>query len=164
MTGRSLTEYDSNIQRFESQVLKGNEHYKLTNPGESQKPNLSAEICILNLGIQSGFNYEEEPSVAECVQTSAPDDGSIFDYYSTGKATSEAEALQGSVDDTGKKPVSWSQSTQSQEMRKQFTHKLELFNTSHMPVLAQDVQPEHSHLEGTENQSLTGDSGIDSPR
>ncbi|XP_044798125.1 storkhead-box protein 1 isoform X4 [Bubalus bubalis] len=164
VTERSLTEYDSNIQRFEPQVLKGNEHYKLTNPGESQKPNLSAENRILNLGIQCGFNYEEEPSVAECVQASAADDGSIFGYYSTGKATAEAEALQGSVGDTGKKPGSWSQSAQSQEMRKQFTHKLELFSTSHMSALAQDVQSERSHLEGAENQSLTGDSGIDSPR
>ncbi|XP_055447383.1 storkhead-box protein 1 isoform X2 [Bubalus kerabau] len=164
VTERSPTEYDSNIQRFEPQVLKGNEHYKLTNPGESQKPNLSAENRILNLGIQCGFNYEEEPSVAECVQASAADDGSIFGYYSTGKATAEAEALQGSVGDTGKKPGSWSQSAQSQEMRKQFTHKLELFSTSHMSALAQDVQSERSHLEGAENQSLTGDSGIDSPR
>ncbi|XP_017898128.1 PREDICTED: storkhead-box protein 1 [Capra hircus] len=164
VTERPLTEYDSNIQRFEPQVLKGNEHYKLTNPGESQKPNLSAENCILNLGIQCGFNYEEEPSVAECVQTSAPDDGSVFDYCSVERAAAEAEALQGSVGDLGKKPGSRSQSAQSQEMRKQFTHKLELFNTSHMPALAQDVQPERSHLEGAETQSLTGDSGIDSPR
>ncbi|XP_069427995.1 storkhead-box protein 1 isoform X1 [Ovis canadensis] len=163
VTERPLTEYDSNIQRFEPQVLKGNEHYKLTNPGESQKPNLSAENCILNLGIQCGFNYEEEPSVAEGVQTSAPDDGSVFDYCTTGTAAAEAEALHGSVGDSGKKPGSRSQSAQSQEMRKQFTHKLELFNTSHMPALAQDVQPERSHLEGAETQSLTGDSGIDSP-
>ncbi|XP_059889731.1 storkhead-box protein 1 isoform X1 [Delphinus delphis] len=168
VTERSLTEYNSNIQRFEPLVLKGNEHYKptglLTNPGESQKPNLSAENCVLNLGIQSGFDYEKEPGVAKCVQASAPADGSIFDYYGTRKSASEAETLQDPVGDTGKKPATWSQSAQNQEMRKQFTHKLELFNTSHMPVLAQDVQPEHSHLEGTENQSMAGDSGIDSPR
>ncbi|XP_016053859.1 PREDICTED: storkhead-box protein 1 [Miniopterus natalensis] len=168
VTASSLTEYNSKIQRFEPQLLKGNECYKpsvlLTNPGESQKPNLSAESCDLNSGTQSGFNYEEEPSVAKCVQASASAEESIFDYYSSRKANSEAEAPQDSVGDTGKKPASWTQSAQNQEMRKQFTQKLELFNTSHMPAMAQDIQHEHSHLEGTENHSMAGDSGIDSPR
>lgn len=149
-------------------MLKGNEGYKpsgfLTNLGESQKPNLSAESCGPSSGIRSGLNCEEEPCVAECVQSSASVDGSIFDYYSTRKANSEAETPQGSFGDAGKKPASWSQSAQNQEMRKQFTQKLELFNSSHMPVVAQDIQHEHSHLEGTENHSMAGDSGIDSPR
>ncbi|KAL2769736.1 storkhead-box protein 1 isoform a [Daubentonia madagascariensis] len=168
VTERSLTEYNSKMDRFEPQVLKRNECYKptrlLSNPGESQKPNFSAESCGLNSGTRFGFNYEEEASVAKCVQSSAAADGSIFDYHSARKASSEAETLQDSVGDTEKKPASWSQSPQNQEMRKHFTQKLELFNTSHMPVLAQNIQHEHSHLEGTENHSMAGDSGIDSPR
>lgn len=168
VTERSLTEYNSKVHRFETQVLKGNECYKpsgfLTNLGESQKPNLSAESCGPNSGTRSGMNYEEEPSVTKCLQSSASVDGSIFDYYSTRKTNSEAETPQGSVGDAGKKPASWSQSAQNQEMRKQFTQKLELFSSSHMPVVAQDIQHEHSHLEGTENHSMAGDSGIDSPR
>ncbi|KAK1333732.1 hypothetical protein QTO34_006119 [Cnephaeus nilssonii] len=115
-------------------------------------------------GTQSGCNYEEDPSVAECVQTSASAERSIFDYYSSRKASSEAETPRDCVGDTGKKAACWSQSAQNQEMRKQFTQKLELFNTTHMPVMAQDIQHEHSHLEGTENHSMAGDSGIDSPR
>ncbi|KAM7072986.1 storkhead-box protein 1 isoform 1-T1 [Molossus nigricans] len=168
VTERSLIEYNSKTQRFELQVLKGNECYKLsellTKPGENQKPNLSDESCGLNSGTQSSFNGEEEPSVANCVQASAPADGSILDYCSTRKATSEAGTPQVSVGDTGKKPASWTQSAQNQEMRNQFTQKLELFNTSHKPVMTQDSQHEHSHLEGTENHSMAGDSGIDSPR
>lgn len=165
---RSLTEYNSQVHSFEPQVLKGNECYKpsglLTSTGESQKPNVSAESCGLNSENRSTFNYKEELSVAKCVQASPSTDRSMFDYYSTRKAISEIETPQNSVGDTGKKPGSWSQSVQNQEMRKQFTQKLELFKTSHMPMLAQDVQHEHSHLEGTENHSMTGDSGIDSPR
>ncbi|XP_070288018.1 storkhead-box protein 1 isoform X1 [Myotis yumanensis] len=164
---RSLAEYNSKVQRFEPPTLKGNECYTpalLTNPGESQKSNLSAESCGLNSGTQSGFNYEEDPSVAECVQASASAEGSIFDYYSSRKASSEAETPQDFLGDTGKKAACWSQSAQDQEMRKRFTQKLELFNTTHMPVMAQDFQHEHSHLEGTENHSMAGDSGIDSPR
>ncbi|XP_006212961.2 storkhead-box protein 1 isoform X1 [Vicugna pacos] len=168
VTERSLTGYISNEGRSEPHALEGNEHYKptglLTNPGESQKPNLSAESCVFSSGTQSGFNYEEEPSVAKCVQASSPADGSVFDYCNTRKAASEAETLQDCLGDTGKKPASWSQSAQNQEMRKQFTQKLELFNTSHMPVLTQEIQNELSHLEGTENHSMAGDSGIDSPR
>ncbi|XP_001928662.2 storkhead-box protein 1 [Sus scrofa] len=166
VTERSLTEYSSNTHRFEPQGLKGNEHYTptglLTSPSERQKPNLSAESCVLNSGTQSGFNYEEEPSIGKCVQASAPADGSIFDYYSTRKAASETEIPQDSLGDPGKNPASWYHSAQNQEMRKQFTQKLELFTTSQTPVLAPGLQ--HSHLEGTENQSMAGDSGIDSPR
>ncbi|XP_037351888.1 storkhead-box protein 1 isoform X1 [Talpa occidentalis] len=168
ITQRSLTEHSSNIHSFEPQVLRGNECYSptglLTNPSESQKPNLSTESCGLNSGTQSSFNYEEACSVAQCVPASAPADGSMFDYYSTRKVSSGAETLQDSVGDTGEKAASWSQGPQNQEMRTQFTQKLELFKTSHMQVLAQDIQHEHSHLEGTENHSMAGDSGIDSPR
>ncbi|XP_019299908.2 storkhead-box protein 1 isoform X1 [Panthera pardus] len=167
-TERFLTEYNRRIHRSEPQVLKGNECYKppglFTNPGESQTPKLSAESCGLNSGTRSTFNYEDGPSAATCVQASADTDGSVFDYYSTRKATSETETLQDLVGDIGKKPASWSQGAQNQEVRKQFMQKLELFSPSHMPVLAQDVQQEHSHLEGTENHSMAGDSGIDSPR
>ncbi|XP_076981197.1 storkhead-box protein 1 [Tamandua tetradactyla] len=168
VTERSMTEYNSKIQRCEHQILKGNECNTpiglSINPGESQKPNLSAESCGLNSGTQFSFNYEEEPRVAKCVQTLAPADRTIFDYCCTRKATSEVETLQETVGETGKKPASWSQGFQSQEMRKHFKQNLELLSTSHMPVLSQDIQHIHSHLEGTENYSMGGDSGIDSPR
>ncbi|XP_007938869.1 storkhead-box protein 1 [Orycteropus afer afer] len=167
-TEKSLTEYNSNIYRFETQVLNGSECYQhsglLTNPGESQTPNLATESSGLHSGPRFTFNYEEDPSVAKCAQASALGDGSIFDYYSTRKANSEAETLQDSAGDIGKKPATWSQNPQNQEMRKHFKQKLELFSSSRRPVLSQDVQHEDSHLEGTENHSMAGDSGIDSPR
>lgn len=130
-------------------------------PVKAKKPNLSAENCILNLGIQCGFNYEEEPSVAEGVQTSAPDDGEVYLITATGTAAAEAKPY-GSVGDSGKKPGSRSPECSESEMRKQFT-QVGALPACHMPALAQDVQPEHDHLEGAETQSLTGDSGIDSP-
>ncbi|XP_008576698.1 PREDICTED: storkhead-box protein 1 [Galeopterus variegatus] len=166
VTERSQTEYHS--KRFEPQVLERNECYRptglLTSPGENQQPDLSAESQGLNSGTQFVFDFEEKLSVAKCVQASSHADGSMFDYCNTRKANSEAETLRDSVGDTGKKPAGWHQSPQNQEMRKHLTQKLELFNTSHMPLLAQDIQHEHSQLEGTENHSMAGDSGIDSPR
>ncbi|XP_012872568.1 PREDICTED: storkhead-box protein 1 [Dipodomys ordii] len=164
MAERPLNEYSSKIGRIEPEVLKRNECYKptglFTNPGESPNLNLSDDSCVLNLGTGISFNYEEESNIAKCIQSSTPTD-SLFDYYSARKTSSDTETLQGSVADTGKKPISWSQSLQNQELRKHFTQKLELFN---MPVLAQDIQHEHNHLEGTEIHSMAGDSGIDSPR
>ncbi|XP_008071279.2 storkhead-box protein 1 [Carlito syrichta] len=167
VTERSLAEYNSKMDKFELRVLKINEYYKptvlLTNPSESQKPNFSGESCGVGSGTRFGFNYKEH-SVAKCGQASAPTDERIFDYYSASKAGSEAEILQDSVGDTGKKPASWNQNPQNQEMRKCSPQKLDLFDTSHMPESAQDIQHEHSHSEGTENHSMAGDSGIDSPR
>ncbi|KAM6184090.1 storkhead-box protein 1 [Erethizon dorsatum] len=160
------SECSSKMDWFVPPVLKKNQHYRptvlLTNPDESQIPNLSAESCGLNSEAQFCFNYEE-PSVATCVQALAPASGSLFDYCCAKKPNSEAEVSQFSVGDTGKKPSSWNQSPQNQEMRKHCTHMLELFSASHMPMLAQDIQHEHNHLEGTENHSMAGDSGIDSP-
>ncbi|KAM4839353.1 storkhead-box protein 1 [Urocitellus parryii] len=162
VTERSLTERNSKMDRFEVQAHRRNEWYKptglLLNPDERQNQNLSAEIHT-----QFDFNNEEEPSVTKYEQASPPPAaGSLFDYYSTRKPNIEAEILQDSVVDTVKKSVS--QSPQNQEMGKHFTQKLELFNASHIPVLAQDIQHEHRLLEGTENHSMAGDSGIDSPR
>ncbi|XP_004624008.1 storkhead-box protein 1 isoform X1 [Octodon degus] len=160
------TECSSKMDWFLPPVLKKNQHYRprmlLTNPDESQVPKLSAESCGLNSGVQFCYNYEE-PSVATCAQALASADGSLFDYCSTRKPNPEAEVSQPSVGNTGKKPNSWNQSPQNQEI-KHFTQKLEPLRTSHMPGLAQDIQHEHRHLEGTENYSMAGDSGIDSPR
>ncbi|KAM4852637.1 storkhead-box protein 1 [Thomomys bottae] len=164
MAERPLTEYTIKMGRIEHEVLKRNECYTPTglfiNPGESPDLNLSEESCVLNLGRQISFNYEEESNIAKCIQSSAPTD-SFLDYYSTRKTSSDIKTLQDSVADTGKKPVSWSQSLRNQELRKHFTQKLELFN---MPVLARNIQQELNHSEGTENHSMAGDSGIDSPR
>ncbi|KAM6185779.1 storkhead-box protein 1 [Rhynchocyon petersi] len=168
VTASSLAACKSKVPRFEPHLLSGNECYKpsglLTKPRESQRPSVSAEGGGLNSETRFAFNYEEEPSVAKCGQTSVFTDGTMLDYCSTGKDNSEAKPHQVSVCDTGKKPVTWSKSPQNQEVRRHFKQKFELFSSSRMPLLSQDIQHEDSHLEGTENHSMAGDSGIDSPR
>ncbi|XP_008830865.1 storkhead-box protein 1 [Nannospalax galili] len=168
MTEISLSEYNSKADRFGPQVLTRNHCYKpaglFANPGKGPNPNLSTKSCYLNPETTYDFNYAGEASVAKCVQSSAPAGGSLCDSFSEKKTNSEAELLQDSVGDPGKKSITWRESPPNQEMRKHFINKMELFNTSHMPVLAQELQREHSLLEGTENHSMAGDSGIDSPR
>ncbi|XP_027244043.1 storkhead-box protein 1 isoform X2 [Cricetulus griseus] len=166
VTGRSLTECNSKTNRFEPLTLKRNHWYKATglfaNSGEGANPDLT-DSPGLNSGTQLGFSYEGEPTAA-CVQAPAATGGSLLKCSTVRKTSCGAEILRDSLGDTGKNPTGWRQSPPNQEMEKHLTDKLQLFNTSHVQVLAQEPHPEHSGLEGTESYSMTGDSGIDSPR
>lgn len=165
MTGKSLTDCNSKAHRLELLAIERNPWYKATglfsNAGESPNPDLS-DNPGQNSRIPWGFNYEGEPTVAH-VQTPAAAAGRSLLACSTVRTTSfPVEILQESPGDRGKSPIVWRQSLPSQEMKEHFTDKLQLVKTSHGPVSAQEPQGEH--LEGTENYSMTGDSGIDSPR
>ncbi|CAO2608250.1 Storkhead-box protein 1 [Lemmus lemmus] len=162
-TGRSLTGCDSTADRFEPLVLEGH-WYKaglLATSGEGSNPNLT-DSPGLNSGTQFGFNYERE-ATATCFQAPAAARGSLL-KCSTRKTSCRAEILQDSPADAGMDPTGWRQSPQNQETEKHFPDKLQLLNTSHVPVLTQDPQRQHSGLEGIGSYSMAGDSGIDSPR
>ncbi|XP_068927579.1 storkhead-box protein 1 [Petaurus breviceps papuanus] len=161
-----LTDYSSKIQRFEPQLSERNDHHRpagsLTDSDGLQKMSFSGE----NRGLHPcGYRCDEEAGAAPRTQASSElVDGSIFDYYNTSEADSEAETLQNSTGEMGEKAACWGLGPQGEEGRKHFRQKPELFSDTRMPGLAQRVQQEQNHLEGTENHSLTGDSGIDSPR
>lgn len=158
MTGRSLTDCNSKTHRLEPLGIERNHWYKATgsfsNARESPNPDL-ADNPGLNSEIPPGFNYEGEPVVAH-VQTPAAAGQSLLERSIVREASLPVEILQDSPGDRGENPAVWRQSLPSQEMKKHFTDKLQLVKTSHVPALA--------HLEGTENSSMAGDSGIDSPR
>ncbi|XP_043842109.1 storkhead-box protein 1 [Dromiciops gliroides] len=161
-----LTDYSSKIQRLELQTFERNDCHRptgpLTNTDGHQKRNFSGENCGPH---PCGYHCDEEVGSATRVQASSElVDCSIFDYYNTSEADSEAETLQNSAGEVGEKSAGWGLGAQGEEMRTHFRQKPELFGDSRMPGLAQRAQPEQNHLEGTENHSLTGDSGIDSPR
>ncbi|XP_051838524.1 LOW QUALITY PROTEIN: storkhead-box protein 1 [Antechinus flavipes] len=156
-----LPDYSSKIQRFKPQTCERNDYHRpagsLADPERGQKMDFSGE----NHGLRPrGYSCEEDTGSVSRVQELV--DGSIFDYYS--EADSEAETLQNSTGEVGEKSACWGLGPPGEELRKHFRQKPEPFRDSRVPGLAQSVQQEQSHLEGTENHSLTGDSGIDSPR
>lgn len=164
VTGRSLTECDSTADRFEPLALEGH-CYKaglFSNSGDSSNPHFT-DSPSLNSGTPFGFNYERETTAA-CVQAPAAARGSLLKCSTARKTSCGAEILQDSPANAGINPTVWRQSPPNQETDKPFPDKSQLLNTSHVPVLTQEPQQEHSCLEGTESYCMTGDSGIDSPR
>ncbi|GAB1295179.1 Storkhead-box protein 1 [Apodemus speciosus] len=165
MTGRSLTGFNSKTDRLEPPGMGRNHWYKATglfsNAGESPNPDNPG----LNSGTPWGFNYKGEPTVAHGqTPAAAAAGGSLLECSTVRKTSFPVEILQDSPGDRGKNPIVWRPSLPSQEMKEHFTDKLQLVKTSHGPVSAPEPRREYSHLEGTESHSLTGDSGIDSPR
>lgn len=162
--GRSLTEWDSTAGRFEPLALEGH-WYKaglFVNSGDSSNPDLT-DSPGLNSGTPFGFDCERETTAA-CVQAPAAACGSLLKCSTARKNSCGAEILQDSPVDAGVDPTGWRQSPPNHETEKHFPDESQPLNTLHVPVLTQEPQREHSHLEGTESYSMTGDSGIDSPR
>lgn len=162
--GRSLTEWDSTAGRFEPLALEGH-WYKaglFVNSGDSSNPDLT-DSPGLNSGTPFGFDCERETTAA-CVQAPAAACGSLLKCSTARKTSCGAEILQDSPVDAGVDPTGWRQSPPNHETEKHFPDESQPLNTLHVPVLTQEPQREHSHLEGTESYSMTGDSGIDSPR
>uniref|UniRef100_H9H6F0 Storkhead-box protein 1 n=1 Tax=Monodelphis domestica TaxID=13616 RepID=H9H6F0_MONDO len=160
------TEHGRKTPRLEPQTPEsrgyGRPAGSLAEADRRQKVDLSGETRSLR---PFGCRRDEEAAAAKRVQVSSElVDGSIFDYYNTSEADSEAETLQNSPGEVGEKPACWALGPPAEETRKHGRQKPELFSDPRMPVLAQRAPQEQNHLEGTENHSLTGDSGIDSPR
>ncbi|XP_041116508.1 storkhead-box protein 1-like [Polyodon spathula] len=88
-------------------------------------------------------------------------DGSIFDFCQTSEADSDAETLQKSADEGDSKYEHWNLNQQTAEnQRKQIEKKLELINNTHSAISGQSSQG----VPVSGDYSITGDSGIDSPR
>ncbi|XP_074088510.1 storkhead-box protein 1 [Macrotis lagotis] len=160
-----LTDYSSKL-RFQPQTSDRNDCHRpagsLADVDGHQKMNFSGK----NRGLgPSGYHCDEETgTVPRPLASSELVDGSIFDYYNASEADSEAETLRNSSGEMGDKSACRALGPQGEEMRKHFRPKPEPFSDPRKQGLTQRVQQEQNHLEGTESHSLTGDSGIDSPR
>ncbi|TFK11739.1 transmembrane protein 68-like [Platysternon megacephalum] len=161
-------ECNTNVNQLDSCGHEGNECHSHTGSMDSsqecQKMHLAGENCFRDRLSQFAYtHHEEEVDLAEHVQAS--DIGvNIFDFYRTNEGDSDAETLPNTPSEMREKSACWTLGLQTMEMRKKIGKKQQLFNSTHTTISGPNVQKEPNNLEGTENQSITGDSGIDSPR
>ncbi|XP_034633209.1 storkhead-box protein 1 [Trachemys scripta elegans] len=161
-------ECNTNVNQLDSCGHEGNECYSHTGSMDSsqecQKMNLAGENCFRDRLSRFAYtHHEEKVDLAERVQAS--DTGvNIFDFCKTNEGNSDAETLPNTPNEMREKSACWTLGLQTMEMRKKIGKKQQLFNSTHTTISGPNVQKEPNNLEGTENQSITGDSGIDSPR
>nr|XP_032651126.1 storkhead-box protein 1 isoform X4 [Chelonoidis abingdonii] len=131
---------------------------------ECQKMHLARENCFHERLSQFAYtHHEEEVDLAEHVEAS--DIGvNILDFCKTNEGDSDAETLPDTPNEMREKSACWTLGLQTVEMRGKNGKKQQLFSSTHTTISGPNVQKELNNVEGTENQSITGDSGIDSPR
>ncbi|NXS00160.1 STOX1 protein, partial [Oxylabes madagascariensis] len=121
--------------------------------GEHPKPDCTEESGLCSQVLLKGHRKDEETGLTECGKGSA-----VADFCHAAKADSDAGTLQNFTQEVGEGVARCALGSRIKEVRNPLGKK-ELFLKNTCPVI-----PEQQHSEGTENHSITGDSGIDSPR
>ncbi|NXR49760.1 STOX1 protein, partial [Hippolais icterina] len=119
---------------------------------EHPKPDCTEESWLCSQVLLKGHRKDEETGLTECGKGSA-----VADFCQDAKADSDAGTLQNFTQERGG-VARCALGSQIKEVRNPLGKK-ELFLKNTCPVV-----PEQKHPEGTESHSITGDSGIDSPR
>ncbi|KAF1555823.1 Storkhead-box protein 1, partial [Eudyptes schlegeli] len=120
---------------------------------EHAKTDFTEESCLCSQVPPIGHRKQEETGLTECVKASA-----VADFCHTNEADSDADTLQNFTYEMGKVVACRALDSQTKETRNPLGKKNLFFKN------ACTVIPGQKHSEGTENHSITGDSGIDSPR
>ncbi|NWI70326.1 STOX1 protein, partial [Todus mexicanus] len=119
---------------------------------EHPKPDVTVESCWCSQ-VPTGPRREGEPGLAACVKTSAG-----ADSCHANEADSDADAVQNFTYEMHKSAACCALDSQTEEMANPLGRKGLLFKNTCT------VGSGGKHVEATENHSITGDSGIDSPR
>ncbi|XP_074882952.1 storkhead-box protein 1 [Buteo buteo] len=120
---------------------------------EHPKPGFSEESCLCSQVLPIGRRKEEAAGLTECAKASA-----VADFCHTNEADSDADTLQNFTYEIGEVVACCALGSQTKEMRNPLGKKDLFFKNACTVISGQ------KHPEGTENHSITGDSGIDSPR
>ncbi|XP_062436457.1 storkhead-box protein 1 [Rhea pennata] len=118
-----------------------------------QKTDFTEESCFCSRVLLTIHKKEEETGLTACVKTSA-----VTNLCNANEAGSDIDALQNSIYAMGEELACCALGLQAKEMRNPLMKNGLIFNNACTVILGQN------HLEGIENHSITGDSGIDSPR
>ncbi|NWH44851.1 STOX1 protein, partial [Fregata magnificens] len=120
---------------------------------EHPKTDFTEESWLCSQVPPTGHRKEEETGLTECVKASA-----VADFCHTNEAESDADTLQNFTYEMGEVVACSALGSQTKEMRNPLEKKDLVFKNACTVISGQ------KHSEGTENHSITGDSGIDSPR
>ncbi|NWI32523.1 STOX1 protein, partial [Sula dactylatra] len=120
---------------------------------EHPKTDFTKESSSCNQVLPTGHRKEAETSLTECVKASA-----VADFCHDNEADSDADTLQNFTCEIGGVVACCALGSQTKEMRTPLGKKDMFFKNVCTVISGQ------KHSEGTENHSITGDSGIDSPR
>uniref|UniRef100_A0A8B9QAK5 Storkhead box 1 n=1 Tax=Apteryx owenii TaxID=8824 RepID=A0A8B9QAK5_APTOW len=118
-----------------------------------QKADFTKESCFCNRVLLTIHRKEEETGLTACVKTSA-----VTNSCNANEADSDTETLQNSTYDMGEDLACCVLGPQAKEMGNPLVKNGLIFNNACTVISGKN------HLAGAESHSITGDSGIDSPR
>ncbi|NXT69228.1 STOX1 protein, partial [Chaetops frenatus] len=150
-------QHDTTVNKYDSGAHGYKGSASLAEPTDGSKehpePDCREESWLCSQALLRGHRKDEETGPTECGKGSA-----VAGFCHAAEADSAAGTLQNFTHEVGEGVAHCALGSQIQEVRdSQGTKELFFKNTN--PVI-----PEQKHSEGTENHSITGDSGIDSPR
>ncbi|NXI01547.1 STOX1 protein, partial [Pachycephala philippinensis] len=146
----TVNQCDSGEHRY-----KGSASFAESTDGskEHRKLDSTEESCLCSQVLLKGHRKDEETGLTECGKGSA-----VADFCHADEADSDTDTLQNFTHEIGEGEARCSLGSKIKEVRNPLGKK-DLFFKNTCPMI-----PGQKHSEGTENHSITGDSGIDSPR
>ncbi|NXE76532.1 STOX1 protein, partial [Cochlearius cochlearius] len=150
-------QYNTTVNKRDSgeHGYKGSSGFAESTDGSKEhlKRDFTEGSCLYSQVLLMGHRKEEETGLTECTKASA-----VADFCNANKADSGADTLQNFTYEMGEGVVCCALGSQTGETRNPLRKKDLFFKNACTVISGQ------KHSEGTENHSITGDSGIDSPR
>lgn len=143
---------------------EGNECLSLTRSKDSLKeyPKVSLERESCSCHQVARYAYDERAGSKAHGQMLGTVDSSAFDFYDVHET--DGKSWQKSVNEVGGKLASFALRQKGKEIKTNLAGDTQSSENLVAAVQDHNMQHERNHLEGTGNHSITGDSGIDSPR
>ncbi|NXC76201.1 STOX1 protein, partial [Anhinga anhinga] len=150
-------QYNTTVNKQDSgeHGCKGSASFAESTDGSKEHPkgDFTEESCWCSQVLLTGHRKEEETGLTECAKASA-----VADFCHANEADSDADTLQNLTYEMGGVVACCASGPQTRDTRNPLGKKDVIFKNVCTVISGQ------KHSEGIENHSITGDSGIDSPR